>query len=136
MKNACWWKILQSTGLKIFKKLPLCLFGTLEYTIRRFQIDNCLLQSGLNFANFKDPTPYPTKYVIEQFKFRTSKLLWNIYTVFNLDFVIILKNVANIETSLLDKFLALPLKSGCLFSLTFLFEKFNILSASKDILSR
>ena len=39
----------------------------------------------------------------------------------NLDFVISLKNIAVIKTSLLDKFLALPLKSGCLFSLTFLF---------------
>ena len=54
----------------------------------------------------------------------------------NLDIVISLQNIAVIETSLLDKFLALPLKSGCLFSLTFLFEECNILSASKDISTR
>ena len=57
---------------------------------------------------------------IPQMSQNLSAQIWHMYCV-NLDFVISLKNIAVIKTSLLDKFLALPLKSGCLFSLTFLF---------------
>ena len=57
---------------------------------------------------------------IPQMPQNLSAQIWHMYCV-NLDFVISLKNIAVIKTSLLDKFLALPLKSGCLFSLTFLF---------------
>jgi hypothetical protein len=73
----------KARGKELLGKRSMSLFKLCKY-FREFQIEDCVLRSGLNFANFKVPSLLNTRHSYQtlfistrwHFKFAKFRLLW------------------------------------------------------------